>query len=47
MAIESGEHADIIVDGGNPLTDAGSLRRVRLVMKDGRIVRREPLSAPQ
>ena len=34
--LEAGKLADVLVVGGNPLADIGSLRNVRLVMKEGR-----------
>ncbi|OGH58785.1 MAG: hypothetical protein A3I06_09780 [Candidatus Lindowbacteria bacterium RIFCSPLOWO2_02_FULL_62_12] len=35
--LEMGRKADIIGVDGNPVDDVSSLRRVRLVMRDGRI----------
>lgn len=39
--IEPGKVADLIVVDGNPLDDVGNLRRVRLVMKEGKVHRQE------
>ena len=36
--IEVGKIADLIVVGGNPLEDINFVRRLQLVIKDGRIV---------
>ncbi|MNU08317.1 Amidohydrolase family protein [compost metagenome] len=36
--IEPGKRADLFVVEGDPLSDVGNLRNVRLVMKDGQIV---------
>jgi imidazolonepropionase-like amidohydrolase len=36
--VEVGKRADLIVVGGNPLDDVQNVRRLRLVLKDGRIV---------
>ena len=36
--VEVGKRADLIVVGGNPLDDMQNVRRLRLVLKDGRIV---------
>jgi imidazolonepropionase-like amidohydrolase len=36
--IERGKIADLIVVGGNPLEDINNVRRLQLVLKDGRIV---------
>jgi imidazolonepropionase-like amidohydrolase len=36
--VEAGKRADLIVVGANPLDDIDHLRRLRLVVKDGRIV---------
>lgn len=36
--IEKGKVADLIVVGGNPLEDINNVRRLQLVLKDGRIV---------
>ena len=36
--VEVGKRADLIVVAGNPLEDVQNVRRLRLVMKDGRIV---------
>ncbi|WNS46365.1 amidohydrolase family protein [Paenibacillus sp. MMS20-IR301] len=36
--IETGKIADLFVVGGDPLADINNLRKVRFVMKDGRIV---------
>lgn len=40
--IKEGLLADIVVVTGNPLEDMAALRQVKLVMKDGKIHRREP-----
>lgn len=44
--VEVGKRADLIVVGGNPLDDVQNVRRLRLVLKDGRIVsdKRRPTS---
>ncbi len=36
--VEVGKRADLIVVGANPLDDIDNVRRLRLVLKDGRIV---------
>lgn len=36
--VEVGKTADLIVVGGNPLEDVNNVRRLQLVLKDGRIV---------
>jgi imidazolonepropionase-like amidohydrolase len=36
--IERGKIADLIVVGANPLDDINNVRRLQLVLKDGRIV---------
>ena len=36
--IEKGKIADMIVVGGNPLDDINNVRRLQLVIKDGRII---------
>ena len=37
-AVEAGKIADLIVVGGNPLEDINNVRRLQLVLKDGRVV---------
>ena len=39
-AIRPGMAADIVAVPGDPLADAGVLRRVSFVMKDGKVIRR-------
>jgi imidazolonepropionase-like amidohydrolase len=41
--IEAGKVADLLVLGGDPLADVVNLRKIRYVIKDGRIVDRESL----
>jgi imidazolonepropionase-like amidohydrolase len=36
--VEPGKLADLIVVGGNPLADIENLRKLELVLKEGRIV---------
>jgi imidazolonepropionase-like amidohydrolase len=36
--VEVGKIADLIVVAGNPLEDINQVRRLRLVLKDGRVV---------
>jgi imidazolonepropionase-like amidohydrolase len=36
--VEVGKRADLIVVGANPLDDIENVRRLQLVLKDGRIV---------
>ena len=36
--MEKGKIADLIVVGSNPLEDINNVRRLQLVLKDGRIV---------
>jgi imidazolonepropionase-like amidohydrolase len=45
-AIRAGMFADLIATTGNPLTDLQTLKQVRFVMKNGRIVK-APSSAPR
>jgi imidazolonepropionase-like amidohydrolase len=42
-SIEPGKLADIVVVDGDPLADIKSLRRTRLVIKDGRVFDRQTL----
>jgi imidazolonepropionase-like amidohydrolase len=44
--VEIGKIADLIVVGGNPLDDINNVRRLQLVIKDGKIVsdKRKPLA---
>jgi len=39
--VEPGKWADLIAVDGDPLVDIGSLRNVRLVVADGRVIRRQ------
>lgn len=39
--IETGRFADMLVVESNPLEDVAALRTIRLVIKDGRVIRRE------
>jgi imidazolonepropionase-like amidohydrolase len=36
--VEAGKLADLIVVGANPLEDIANVRRLQLVLKDGRVV---------
>jgi imidazolonepropionase-like amidohydrolase len=36
--VEAGKLADLIVVGANPLEDITNVRRLQLVLKDGRVV---------
>ena len=44
--LEVGKQADLIAVDGNPLEDVAALRKVRLVMRAGKVYR-EPTSSPQ
>ena len=41
-AIAAGYEADLVATDGNPLDDVTAVRRVVFVMRDGRVVRKEP-----
>jgi imidazolonepropionase-like amidohydrolase len=41
--LEAGKRADLLVLERNPLEDAANYRSIRIVMKDGAVVRREAL----
>jgi imidazolonepropionase-like amidohydrolase len=46
--VEVGKLADLIVVDGNPLEDIANVRRLQLVLKEGRVVsdKRRPSGAP-
>jgi imidazolonepropionase-like amidohydrolase len=41
--IEKGKRADLIVVDANPLTDIANLRKLSLVLRDGRTIERDKL----